>query len=94
MNIYFIILSVIAGILLSIIYFGGLWYTIKNIEKWRSPWLLITGSYLARSVIVLASFYLLIMNHWSYMVAAFIAFMITRQAIVNKKGKISNAIYG
>ena len=81
-----ILIGIISGVILSLIYFGGLWYTLKQMERWRRPWILVAGSFLLRNAIVVAAFYFLIMQHWSALAAAFIAFMITRQVIVHKTG--------
>lgn len=79
-----ILIGIVSGVILSLIYFGGLWYTLKQLDRWRRPWILIAGSFLLRNAIVLAAFYFLILQHWSALVAAFIAFMITRQVIVQR----------
>lgn len=81
-----ILIGIGSGLLLGLIYFGGLWVTLKKMERWRRPWILVAGSFLLRNVIVLAAFYFLIMQHWSALIAAFIVFMITRQVIVHRTG--------
>ncbi|PWN05989.1 ATP synthase subunit I [Rhodohalobacter mucosus] len=77
-----ILIGILSGIILSLIFFGGLWYTLKHMENWRRQWILVAGSFIVRNAIVLAAFYFLILQHWSALVAAFIAFMITRQVVV------------
>lgn len=88
------ILSIFAGISLGVIYFGGLWYTVNMIAKLRRPWILVTVSFLARNAIVLVGFYFLMIHHWSNLVAAFIAFILTRQVMISSKSPGSKKSYG
>lgn len=81
-----ILIGIASGVLLSLIYFGGLWYTLKQMEHWRRPWILVTVSFLIRNALVLTAFYFLIIQHWSTLVAAFIAFLITRQVVIHRTG--------
>ena len=81
-----IAVGIFSGVVLSLIYFGGLWYTLNHMQRWRSPWVLIAISFLVRNAVVLIAFYFLILQHWSALVAAFIAFMITRQMLVRQLG--------
>lgn len=84
MQLYMVILSIVTGITLSAIYFGGLWYTVKNIESLHRPYFLVIGGYLVRTATVLFGFYYLLIYHWSYLMAALPAFIITRQVIINR----------
>lgn len=94
MNLFIILFSVITGIALSIIYFGGLWYTVKYIERLRRPYLLFMFSFLARNAIVLIAFYYLMIHHWSYLITAFAAFIITRQIIITRTKNSREISYG
>jgi F1F0 ATPase subunit 2 len=53
-----LILSSVAGILLGVFYFGGLWLTVKNLPASRNPYILSLGSFFARTVISIFGFYL------------------------------------
>lgn len=94
MNLYMVIISIVMGITLSTIYFGGLWYTVKNIESLHRPYFLMIGSYLVRTSTVLFGFYSLLIHHWSYLVVALPAFIITRQVIINWTKKTINVNCG
>ncbi len=87
MKLYMVIISIIMGITLSTFYFGGLWYTVKNIESLHRPYFLMIGSYLVRTTVVLFGFYSLLVYHWSYLIVALSAFIITRQVIINRTKK-------
>jgi F1F0 ATPase subunit 2 len=85
-----IIIGIFTGAALSLFYFGGLWLTLNRVGQWRRPWILITGSFLIRNAVVLGIFYLLILQHWSVLIAALAAFMITRQVVIHKTGSTKN----
>ncbi|MCX9084944.1 MAG: ATP synthase subunit I [Candidatus Methanoperedens sp.] len=55
---FMLILSLVAGILLGIFYFGGLWLTVKNLPVSRNPYILTLGSFFGRTVISLIGFYM------------------------------------
>lgn len=82
-----------AGVVLGLIYFLGLWITVNKVSGVRSPYLLLTGSFLLRTVLVLAGFYLLLLYNWMYLVMAMITFIITRHLVIRRKGKPSELIY-
>lgn len=94
MNPYIILFSGVTGIALSIIYFGGLWYTVKYIERLRRPYLLVMLSFLVRNAIILIAFYYLMIHHWSYLITAFAAFIITRQIIITRTKNSTEISYG
>lgn len=89
-----LILSILAGISLGIIYFGGLWYTVNMIAQLRRPWIFITVSFLARNAIVLVGFYFLLIHHWSNLAGAFIAFILIRQVMISSTSPGSKKSYG
>ncbi|MCW9705850.1 ATP synthase subunit I [Fodinibius salsisoli] len=90
---YYILISLIAGLLLGTIYFMGLWYTVKKITGKGRPYLLVFCSFVIRISLVLFGFYLLVLLHWSYLILAFLTFLLTRQMIIHKIGKPANIIY-
>lgn len=92
MDTYFYVLSLGTGILLSLIYFMGLWYTVKSLSLSQRPYLVVTLSFLVRTVIVLLGFYYLITLHWTHLLPALPAFIITRQVIIKKVGKPADII--
>ncbi|MCA9017762.1 MAG: ATP synthase subunit I [Planctomycetaceae bacterium] len=80
-----LVVSVIAGAILGVIFFGGLWLTIRQLPKSRHPWLLFLLSALSRTVIALAGFWcvgiwLSEAERWQRMVACLLGFMIARYA--------------
>lgn len=51
---------VLAGVSLGSIYFGGLWFTLRRLKRWRQPFLGMGVSWLVRLVILLSGGALLI----------------------------------
>ena len=56
-EILFMILTFIAGIALGILFFYGLWLTVKKAVTAKTPALWFLGSSLIRTAIILAGFY-------------------------------------
>lgn len=83
-----------SGIILGLIYFLGLWVTVTKVSRVRHPYLFMIGSFLARTLVVLLGFYLLLIYNWIYLILAMITFLITRHWIIRHKKGSTNLIYG
>jgi F1F0 ATPase subunit 2 len=59
-SLFFLPLTLILGALLGIIYFGGLWITVRRLPKVRAPIFLAIGSLIGRLAIVLSGFSVLL----------------------------------
>lgn len=84
MELKLIIFSIISGGLTGLIYFGGLWYTVKKLPSSAVPHGLMIFSMALRLAIVLMAFLMLIRLHWIYLLIALIAFILVRQIIMYK----------
>ncbi len=71
-------LSAAAGAVLGVVYFGGLWMTLRLLQQVRSPALLVFGSFLARSLVVVAGFLVVAGPHWQRLVAILVGFLVAR----------------
>ena len=89
-NILFVILSLIGGSLAGIIYFGGLWITVKHVVMHEKSSGLLLLSFLIRAGIVGVIFYALVRYQWAYLAVAMVAFMAIRQLLVHKVGQPKN----
>jgi F1F0 ATPase subunit 2 len=56
-EIVILILTFIAGISLGLLFFGGLWFTVKKTLTSKKPALWVLGSFVARMALVLLGFY-------------------------------------
>ena len=81
-DIFFLLITMIASLILGIIFFGGLWWTIhKGLEsKYPAAWFIL--SFIIRTSIVLVGFYFILDSQWERIVAAVLGFLIARLLIM------------
>jgi F1F0 ATPase subunit 2 len=77
-----LVLAFLGGALLGLIYFGGLWVTIRRLERTANQVLLFGASFLARLVLVLAGFYLISGGRVERLAASLIGFFVARQVML------------
>lgn len=68
----------VTGILLGVIFFGGLWWTIQKGLTSPSPALWFIGSLLIRTSITVTGFYLIAAGSWQKLLACLSGFLIIR----------------
>ena len=79
-------ISPFLGIILSVFYFGGLYYTLKlaaGSKKFKS---ILFISFMVRTILVLAGFWIIVKYGLYPFIISFIAFVITRFVITKKCG--------
>jgi F1F0 ATPase subunit 2 len=71
-------LPLLAGVLLGIFFFGGLWWTVHKglTSKYTGLWFL--GSMLVRTGVVLTGFYFVCGGQWERLVVCLVGFIIAR----------------
>jgi F1F0 ATPase subunit 2 len=67
-----------AGLLLGLLFFGGLWWTTQRLPASPRPALLLLGSFSLRVVLVGAGFFLLALWDWPAVLAAVVGFTLLR----------------
>lgn len=67
-----------AGLLLGLLFFGGLWLTLQRLPTADYPALLVMTSLLTRTLIASAGFYFLMDASWQRLVAALLGFITAR----------------
>ena len=77
------ILVFIAGIALGVIFFGGLWLTVKKMVTAKIPALWVLGSFIVRLGIVLPGFYFISSGNWQRLVICLIGFVAARFIIIH-----------
>jgi F1F0 ATPase subunit 2 len=70
--------ALFAGILIGLLFFGGLWWTVQKVTSSRQPALLFAGSFLLRTLFTLAAFYRIGNGSWQRLLVCLIGFMIGR----------------
>lgn len=79
-----IVLSLAAGLGLGLVYFGGLWLTVRGVATTRRPVLLFAASFIVRTALVVAGMYLVMDGSWQRMLACLAGFIIVRQVMVSR----------
>ncbi len=77
-----VILAFVAGIALGIIFFGGLWVTVKKLVTAKIPALLVFGSFIIRAGIVLLGFYFISFGNWQRLVTCLVGFTAARFLVI------------
>ena len=71
----------VAGIVLGTMFYGGLWWTIRQSMASTQPALWIFASVLVRMGITLSGFYVVAGIHWERLVVCLIGFLIARGGV-------------
>jgi len=80
------------GAVLSGIYFGALWLTLRRLTHSRRPAVLLMMSLLVRLTLVLTGFYLILDGaHWDRLLAALFGFITVRTLLMRKLRPMANA---
>lgn len=77
-----IALAAALGAGLGALFFGGLWLTVRALPTARYPAALSLGSLAARSILLMAGFYVVSAGHWERILAALVGFVLARIALV------------
>ena len=77
-------LALVTGVLLGIIFFGGLWWTVRKGLSSQSQWsaFLFPVSLLLRTGIALTGFYLVADGRWERLLACLLGFVAARLLVV------------
>ena len=75
------VLAPLAGAVLGAIFFGGLWWTIRNGLSSNQPALWFFGSLLVRMSIALTGFVLIGRGHWQRVLMCLMGFFIARLVV-------------
>ena len=75
------LLVVSIGFVFGLIFFGGLWWTIRRMLHSQRPALWMLGSLLLRTAIVLSGFWLVAAHDWKRMLGCLGGFFIARLAL-------------
>ena len=82
------LLYLLIGLGLGLLYFGGLWLTIKNMNQVRSPLVLTLGSFILRTATVfLVLIYIARQGDWGNVLILLVGFIIARIFLSRRIGK-------
>ena len=75
--------ALVVGILLGIIFFGGLWFTVRKMVASKIPALWILFSFIFRMAITLLGFYFISMGDWKKLISCLIGFVVARSIVIH-----------
>ena len=75
-----------AGVLLGVMFFSGLWWTVRKSVSHERPALWFLGSLLLRTSIILAGFHWVSAGHWERLLACLLGFVIARFILTRLAG--------
>lgn len=81
MNSFELSVSVLAGITLGALFYGGLWLTVRRLAVTRHPVAVTLGSLLIRMTAVLAGLLLVAHGRWQNVLACLVGLTIGRVAV-------------
>ncbi len=78
--------AMVMGVLLGVMFFGGLWRTVRKGFSSKQPALWFLGSLLLRISITLAGFYFVSGNHWERLLVCLLGFFLARLIVTRLTG--------
>ncbi len=79
--------ALLFGALLSLVYFGGLWLTVRRAGRMRRMKRVLIGSFVVRTVLVLAGFYLVLRlmgERGELLALALLGFLAARYVLIRR----------
>ena len=84
-----LVFALLAGALLGVFFFAGLWWTVRKMESSKQVALLFLGSMLLRTSVVIIGFYFILGDNWQRLLAGLLGFIIAR-IIVTRLTRIAD----
>ncbi len=78
--------AMVTGVLLGVMFFGGLWWTIRKSVSFKEPAVWFFGSLLLRMSIALAGFYFVSGGHWERLLVCLLGFVLARLIVTRLAG--------
>ncbi|MFN1834161.1 ATP synthase subunit I [Balneola sp. MJW-20] len=82
MELMLVVFSIISGLLTGLVYFGGLWYTVRILPSATIPHGVLILSMALRLSVALLAFFMLLKLNWSYLLIALLSFLLVRQVMI------------
>lgn len=86
------ILALLAGALLGLFFFGGLWWTIQKGLDSKTPALWFLGSALVRTGVTIAGFYYVSGEQWERLLACLLGFVAARFVLLRLKNAKEHSV--
>lgn len=78
--------ALMGGVGVGLFYFGGLWWTVRQLPSRRYPWLWALGSFLVRGGLSVMAFYWITGGRWEPVVMSLGGFLVVRTVMVRWLG--------
>ena len=91
-KVLYLLMAFLVGMGAGVVYFGGLWWTVRQLPLVRQPALLTLGSFFVRTGISLTAFYLVSGGHWERILISLLGFIIVRGLLVRRARPVSTRI--
>ena len=73
-----LLLSSVAGAIIGAVFFGGLWWTVRQLVSAKQPAVWVLGSLILRTGVALAGFYLVAAHQLDRMLMCLLGFVVAR----------------
>jgi F1F0 ATPase subunit 2 len=77
-------LALLAGMVLGVFFFAGLWWTVRKGLVAANPALWFLGSFLLRTAVTLTGFYMVVANDWRRLLAVLVGFVLARALLTRQ----------
>jgi F1F0 ATPase subunit 2 len=77
-------LALLAGMVLGVFFFAGLWWTVRKGLVAANPALWFLGSFLLRTAVTLTGFYMVGANDWRRLLAVLVGFVLARALLTRQ----------
>jgi F1F0 ATPase subunit 2 len=80
--------TIVAGTFVGVVYFGGLWWTVRRLPATRHPWALYLASLAIRSALTLFVFYVVLTDYgMPQLLMLLAAFLLVRLVMAAQLGR-------
>jgi len=83
------VLALLGGVLLGVVFFGGLWWTVRRGVLSPVPALWFSASSLIRTAVALGGFYVVSHAEWRRLLACLLGFFLARIVVTHVSRKLS-----
>jgi F1F0 ATPase subunit 2 len=88
----YLVKALVAGVIMGIVYFGGLWLTVQKLKKVSQPGLLALTSFIVRLVLFLFVLYFITDGYWAGIGIFLLGFFVVRTILIWRKRPINSKL--
>ncbi len=85
--------SMLAGAGLGVLFFGGLWWTVRKVVSSSHSMVWLLASFVVRMAVTVAGFYFVGDGHWQRLLAALLGFVVARIVVTRVTQKIDKTTF-